>query len=114
MGRKGDSKDSESNWISFFKYLVKIEFKTDAGKVNYRFGIVMFVISFFLLVKDSLIEIISTIIQAFSPSPNSILNENINVMLLLVLIFSFFIFCVLVISKSDKLREKIDKEIEST
>lgn len=113
MRKKNQSNDPEKKWISFFRYLLRIEFKTEAGKINYRFGILLFIISFFLLVKDSIVEIINALIESFAPNPSSILNENISLVLLLIFIFLFFVFCILVISMSDRLINRMNKEIEN-
>lgn len=105
---KTKKENKEKKWLAFFKYLVKIELSTDAGKVNFRAGVGLIVLCLVLTAKNWIMEILNI---AAVMSGHGILHEATNAMLMFVLIVVFFILCVLLLVISDNKKNGINDEI---
>lgn len=104
---------------SVFKFIVQLknlELKTDAGKINYRYGMLLIILIAFLTGFSWVLKGISMIVGAIK---SFILQKNIiepyeeaNAPLLILITIVFFILCFIVLFISSKSKEKLSQQID--
>ncbi len=103
---------------SVYKFIVQLknlELKTDAGKINYRYGMLLIILIAFLTSFSWVLKGISMIVGAIK---SFILKENIiepyeeaDAPLLILITIAFFILCFTVLFISNKSKEKLRRQI---
>jgi hypothetical protein len=107
--KKNKKQSKKEEWMNFYKNLIRVELDTDAGKINFRFGIALVVLCLILAVKDWIMELanISIILMG-----KEVPKESVNITLMFISIVCFFILCILMLLISDNKKKKIFEESE--
>ena len=105
------------NIYDFFINVKNLELKTDEGKVNYRWGLLLVVLTISLTATNWLLKGLAFIVGAiktFILGVNIVENyEETSTTLLIMLTVAFFVLCIIILIVLDmnkrKLSEKINK-----
>lgn len=109
---KGNRKEP----IEFLVKLKDLELHTDAGRINYRWGILLVILIVVLTANDGLLiafaYIISTIKTCILKTNILELPESANVWILIILTLVFFVFCMVTLCVYERSKEKTKEKLK--
>ncbi len=111
---KKSKKDKSGNdtELGLVKKLINIELNTDAGKINYRFGILLIIFCSLFTSKDWITDTVVMILNAVSDKKIEY-SSSPNIVILLLLIIVMFLMCILLLYITEVGKEKFLREAEA-
>ena len=102
--------------IEFLVKLKDLELHTDAGRINYRWGILLVILIVLLTANDGILVafayIISTIKTCILKTNILELPESANVWLLIILTLVFFVLCMAILCVYEIAKEKTKEKLK--
>ena len=91
------SKEKKGDTFNFLKLLINLEFKTEEGRINYRWGILVVGLALLLTATDWILKVISYIVEivktAVLQQDITVSFETTNPIIIIVLMLIFFVLC---------------------